>query len=322
VSEQPRPLHIWTIGDGRAGIDNQVLGLAEAIAQIMPAQLQHFVAPRPNLLSLFKAKNPMANMKPPWPDIVIGCGQASLPYTTAMRKWSDASTFCVQLQAPRRPAKQFDMIIAPAHDQLEGENTFKITGSTNRICKQKLEAAKEQFSKQIKTLLNPSLAVMIGGNSKRHKLTKPAFKKLLERLTILAASKVALMISTSRRTPGFAKRGLRRKFGKNPNVWLWTGAKRDGENPYFAFLATANAVVVTSDSTNLITEAASAGKPVLLFKLEGEDGKFADLYTDLANRNLLVPFTGSIATWDTEPFDETARAAEEVLRRFHNHLKK
>ena len=38
-SQSSRPLTIWAVSDGRAGIENQVLGLAEAIARLAPATI-------------------------------------------------------------------------------------------------------------------------------------------------------------------------------------------------------------------------------------------------------------------------------------------
>jgi len=314
-------LIIWTLSDTRIGIQNQVVGLAEAIARMIPATIQQIHVPRPNVLTPFLPAKPTTPMKPPWPDIVIGCGQASLPYSAAFRKWSGGKTLVVQLQNPRHGLKRFDLIIAPEHDRLEGENVFSIIGSTHRICGQKLNDAKTQFADQLDTLPKPRIAVLIGGKSKRHQLTKPLLKTLCDQLDALAEANISLMISTSRRTPGFARRRLRRKFKSRSNVWFWSGAKSDGPNPYFAYLASADAIIVTSDSTNMLCEAATTSAPVLLFRLEGSDGKFADLYAALEKQDQLRPFTGALTSWDVPPFDETRRAAEEVLRRLHDHLK-
>ena len=38
-SSNGRPLSIWAVSDGRAGIESQVLGLAEAVARLTPAEI-------------------------------------------------------------------------------------------------------------------------------------------------------------------------------------------------------------------------------------------------------------------------------------------
>jgi len=98
----------------------------------------------------------------------------------------------------------------------------------------------------------------------------------------------------------------------DPGVWVYDG---EGDNPYFAFLAAADAVLVTRDSTNMLTEAATAGKPVLTLPVAGHDGKFARLYRALQQRDYIRPFAGRLETWEVVPLGETARAAREIIDR-------
>ena len=48
--------------------------------------------------------------------------------------------------------------------------------------------------------------------------------------------------------------------------YLWDG---EGENPYFGLLGLADFLVVTCDSVNMVSEAASTGKPVYVADLPG-----------------------------------------------------
>ena len=59
--------------------------------------------------------------------------------------------------------------------------------------------------------------------------------------------------------------------------FVWDGT---GENPYYAFLAAADAIVTTEDS---VTEAAGTGKPVYVQRLKGGStriGRFHQLMRD------------------------------------------
>ncbi len=321
MSRAPGKLNIWTVTDGRAGIAAQAEGLAGAIAALVPAHIKNITVEK-KLLSGGKAGKPTHDMQPPWPDIYIGCGRASLPYGRAIGGWSEGKTLSVQLQDPRRALSSFDLIIPPTHDALSGANVFSIIGAPNTITPKALAAAQETFTETLDAFPAPRLAVLLGGKSKRHNFTKPLLKKLCRDLDTLIERKVSLLISTSRRTPDFVIRRLRRRYGKNPKVWLWTGHAKDGPNPYLAFLAAADAVLVSNDSTNLLTEAASAGKPILMLSLDGKDEKLKQLYDDLAQRGHVRAFTGALATWPVEPLDETARAAKEVVRRLYQHWQK
>ncbi len=312
-------LVIWTVDDGRIGLANQTAGLANAIGALVPAKVQAFVARR-QLISFGWAGKPAPGMDAPWPDICIGCGRASIPIVRGIRRWSGGKTLTVQLQNPRCRPSRFDLVIPPEHDELKGENVFSILGSPTRITPALLKVKADEFSNKMNRFPRPHLAVALGGNSKHHKFTAKARKRLIKSLQGLLVNQVSLLITTSRRTPRHVIRALRRQFTDQEQVWFWANEDKDGPNPYLAFLQEADAVLVTNDSTNMLIDAASVGRPILLFSLEGTDKKFNQLYDALAGKGLARPFTGSLATWPVEPLDETRRAAKEVLRRLYARL--
>ncbi len=316
MTTPPGKLEVWTIDDGRAGLANQTQGLAEALDRLIPANIHSHVVKK-KLISFGVAGSPAPGMDAPWPDICIGCGRASIGYMRAMRKWSGGRTLTVQLQDPRVNPSDFDLVIPPQHDGLQGDNVFPILGAPVRVTPEVLQDAQKQFADKMVRFPGPRLAVVLGGNSRHHKFTKKGSKRLVKSLQGLLGNQVSLLITTSRRTPKFVIKALRRQYGKKDHVWLWDNEKTDGPNPYFAFLQAANAVLVTNDSTNMLTEAASTGKPILLFSLKGKDAKFEKLYDALAGKGLARPFTGSLATWPVEGLDETGRAAKEVVRRLY-----
>lgn len=317
----PKPLLVWVVTDGRAGIENQARGLAEAIREIYPCDIRRVVVPRSPMSMQRTLKAPPAGMEAPWPDVWIGCGRASLRYSAGVRQWSGGQTFVVQLQNPRRPLDLFDMVIAPDHDAVDGDNVLSITGATNRVSATQLARAKEEFADELAKYPAPRLAVLLGGNSKRHKFSRANADELIRHLLKLQNSGYSLLITASRRTPKSIAKRLKKAFRKKGTTWLWLGSKSDGPNPYFAFLAAADAILATNDSSNLLSEAASAGKPVMVYRLEGEDGRLAHLYEALEDTGRAQLFRGAFTTWTTEPLNENRRAANEVLRRLHAHLK-
>jgi len=317
----------WVVSDGRRGIENQALGLAEAVARLTPLTIERRIAPRregwraeisgrfqaPKLEELATSDGapPLSNAAP---NLWIACGRATLAYSEHARDWFAGLTMVVQAQDPRRPLWPYDLIVPPLHDNLSGDNVFSILGSPNRICDDWLAAGAARFADALVTPPGPRAAVLIGGDSKRHTLTPKVMKDIISGLEGALAQSWSLLITTSRRTPDFAVSALRARFKDDPSVWLWTG-DADGDNPYDAFLAAADIVLVTKDSTNMITEAASAGKPTLLLPMAGEDGKFAALYDELTARGLTKPFTGELKPWPVEPLRETDRAAAQIVKR-------
>ena len=116
----------------------------------------------------------------------------------------------------------------------------------------------------------------------------------------------------SRRTPEPAQALLTARLRHLPGM-IWNG---EGENPYFAFLAAADFILVTEDSTNMATEAAATGKPVFIVKLDGHSLKFRLFHEALELQGAARPFGGAFHGWTYQPLAETDRLAAEVLRRY------
>jgi len=319
-AQQP-PLTIWAVSDGRAGIEAQAEGLALAVARLRPAEVSvKRIAWKPpfgrlpwRLIPPRLALEAASGMAPPWPDIWIAAGRATLPLSTRIRRWSDGRTFVVQTQDPRTDLKPFDLVIPPAHDGLEGPNVFPILGAPNRLTPERLAAELARFESRVEALPRPRIALIVGGTSKAFDLPPARAAQMgAEIARAVAASGGSLLTSFTRRTPEPARRILTKSLSALPG-WIWDGT---GDNPYFAFLAAADAILVTEESTNLATDAAATGKPVHVLAMTGGSAKFARFHADLAARRITRPFTGALETGSYPPLDETNRAARELLWRF------
>lgn len=311
TSQPPPSKLVWAISDGRAGLEAQVVGLAEAIGlpyvtKVVQPRWPWTMLPVTLWPSPFKALGRgSSTLAPPWPDIVIGCGWRSIPYMLAIKRLSGGKTLTVQTQDPRIRPDLFDVVVAPEHDRTRGGNVFSILGSPNRITQEKLKAAAEVWRPQFETLPSPRVAVLIGGTSKAYRLTPARMREIAEDLKALQKSGASLLITTSRRTGAEQSRVLAEAM-RGTGAYLWTG---DGPNPYFGMLGLADAILVTADSTNMITEAASTGKPVHILPLLRGSLKFGRFHEALVDRGIARPFSGRLEKWSYPPLAETARAA-------------
>ena len=320
------PFSIWAVSDGRSGIETQALGLAEAVARQVadtrrPVDLtvkrvawNSWIGRLPSGFNIMPRRwvSPESGIAPPWPDLWIGAGRASLPLSVRMRRWSEGRTFVVQVQDPRRALRLFDLVIPPKHDRIQGDNVFPITGAPHRVTAERLSQDYEKFRDRLEALPGPRVAVLVGGKSKAFDLTPAraeALATILERA--LYQEQGSLLMTFSRRTPEAARRILTEKLARRPGM-IWDG---EGPNPYFAFLAAADFIAVTEDSTNMATEAASTGKPVFILRMDGQSVKMRRFHEDLEARGAARPFGDHFYRWTYEPLAETDRAAAEIVRR-------
>jgi mitochondrial fission protein ELM1 len=80
-------------------------------------------------------------------------------------------------------------------------------------------------------------------------------------------------------------------------------------------LGLAEAVVVTEDSVNMLSEAATSGLPLHIFRLSRTSPKIAAFCADLIARGAARPFEGRIQQWRYTPLGEADRIAAEVVAR-------
>jgi uncharacterized protein len=228
-----------------------------------------------------------------------------------VKRASGGGAFWVQIQDPRFARGEIDLIVAPQHDPASGDNVFRTLGAVHRVTSEKLRADAARWAPIFGALPHPLVAVLIGGDNAVYRLTEERFAALCDRLVALAKSGVGLIITPSRRT-GDAQRAMLQKRLAGQNVFIWDG---NGDNPYFAMLGTADAIIVTADSVSMISEAASTGKPVHIIELEGGSAKFARFHQAMRDAGITRTFNGTLETWDYAPLDDTARAAAEIRRR-------
>ena len=311
---------IWAVHDGKIGMANQTLGLAEAVAPALGGTVVEkslvlrapwrWLPPHAWLAPLAALDPRGDRLAPPWPDVLISCGRLVAAPARAAKHASGGRIFWVQVQDPGYASGDADLIVMPRHDGDGGANAFVTLGAVHRVTPARLADGARRFGPSLARLKRPLVAVLLGGDNRVYRLTAARLSTLIEQLVALTKQGYGIAVTTSRRSgPGLASQ-LRQAL---PNAFIWSG---DGDNPYFGLLALADAVVVTADSVNMVSEAATTGKPVHIVELDGGSAKFTRFHTAMRAANATRPFTGTIERWSYPPLDDTARAAVEVARRF------
>jgi mitochondrial fission protein ELM1 len=305
----------WIVTDGKAGMENQCLGLAEALG-LAP------IVKRVKLRSPWKQLSPFLRhglsfahsadgdaIAPPWPDLLIATGRASIPASLYARRASGRKTFTVQLQNPVIDPSRFDLVVVPRHDALMAPNVMTTRGSLHRVSPEMLQREREKLAPHITHLPAPRIAVLIGGSNSVYQLTPREMQPLVEQLANLPdVMDGSLMVTPSRRT-GEDNLAILQKALKDKLAYVWNG---QGANPYYGMLALADYIIVTCDSVNMASEACTTGKPVYVIDLPGGSDKFRRFHQSLRDDGLTRKFEGKLERYSYTPLNDVQLVANRI----------
>lgn len=313
-----RAAGVVAITDGAAGNERQALSLALAL-RVSPRVLRialrapwRWFGPgfvRGASLSVLRWQWQTLSM--PWPALAIGCGRHAAVLTRALREASGGATFAVQILDPRIDPRHFDLVVAPRHDALQGDNVIQTMGSLNPIDDAWLTDAKAEFA-TLQQLPQPRTAVLVGGLRRGLDTDAAWFDALIARLEQWhARDGGSMLITTSRRTPPQWRERLRGAF-KNGTTCFW-GGEADGANPYPGYLAVADRIVVTPDSVNMLSEACATGAPVFTSIPKDPPAKLAAFHAELSDQGWLHDVHAEFSGWrQPPPLREMATVASKV----------
>lgn len=311
----------WIITDGKAGMDVQARGVADALGltyvmkRVEPRGLWRMTAPWGPVAPSERFGKPGAAFEPPWPAVAIATGRASIPYIRALKRKAGPGTFTVVLQDPKTGPRTADLVCVPAHDRLRGPNVLTTLTAPHSFTAARLAALRAAPPPEIAALPAPRIAVVLGGKNAVYKFTDADDERLEVALRSLAALGASFLVTPSRRThPRLIERVDKATRGA-PRI-LWRG---EGANPYADFLANADALVVTADSVNMTGEACATGKPVYVFHPSRGSDKFRRFHAALEGHGAARPLPDRVEqlpAWTYEPLDSAATIAAEIERRW------
>lgn len=309
-----RPVRAWVLTDGKAGDETQCIAVAEALGLVPEIRR---VAPRPPFLWFMpwgpvdpreRPDRPGSPVAPPFPDLVVASGRRAVPYLRAIRRGSGGASYTVFLKDPRTGPGTADLIWAPSYDRIRGPNVVTSLTSPHRVTAARLAEARLDGDARLAALAPPRVAVLVGGDGRHGRYGPADVARLVGQLRSLAASGASLMITTSRRTSGDLASALR-DLASTSRGYMWDGRE---PNPYLAMLALADAVVVTQDSANMVSEAVATGAPVLVFEPASSSRRNRLFARDLAARGCVRSFGGKLERFSYEKLDSTPMIAQAV----------
>ena len=265
----------WLLTSHKIGDNNQVLALAETLG--WPYETKTIVRVENRLTSKLIYKQLLgvtlagidrlcsSQLEPPWPDLVISASRANEMVARWIGKMSGGHTRLVHIGRPKGPLNAFDLIITtPQYFLPERNNILNNELPLHRVTPGRLQKFATKWQPRLSHLKRPYTAVLVGGDAGKLVLTRETGCRLGQRVNDLSlASGGSVLVTTSARTPPAAFNELLRQLTVPAHIYRWNDGADD--NPFYAYLALADQLVVTAESTSMLAEASATGKPLLMF---------------------------------------------------------
>ena len=328
---------IWVMSDGTLGMRFQAIALGKALQNIdvLRSKLDDIIIKPPWLL---RHMPKLAKILPlAWlramiepslpvkldlflpPTIVITCGRRTAGLSIAMQRLGKVDTnsancvkriHTIHIQDPRLSSKNFDVLIVPQHDRVRGPNVVTSMASLNRLNNANIKNAAIELDSKWTKLPAPRVAVLLGGNNRRYKISMAMINKMAAQLRKFATSTgTSLALIPSQRAPTELLDNLTKSLTLVPHAL----ANPKDKNPYPGILGIVEATIVTSDSVNLTSEAAITGKPVFIAKWQDETGRIGSFHAAMMKAGHTMPLDNSALDAKFIPLDEMPKIIKKVV---------
>ena len=246
-------------------------------------------------------------------DVIISCGRKSVIPSIFIKKNSKKKVFNIHIQDPKVSLDNFDVVVVPQHDSLSGNNVISTKGAIHYLTIQGINENKGYLSSKVKSG-KEVVTLILGGPNKYYKYTRENIENVFLKVSKnFIKNNFQLIVVPSMRTPKDIIKFANEHYGKDHLV-----INEVDKKAYLSALGLSKFIVVTCDSSSMISEAAITGKPIYVADIPATKNdyrfrKFISLFKEL---NIIRILDSKIENWSYEGLDEANRVAKEIKNKF------
>ena len=304
--------------EGMHGMVSQVEGLAKALnldfihEKIELNNFWKFLPPKITPTKNFVFKNEIDE----YFNVVISCGRKSVIPSIYLKNKYKSKIINIHIQDPKVSLNNFDFVVVPEHDGLTGDNVLTTKGAIHYLTKDELVLSQNY----LKLKIDPKkkiVSFIIGGPNKYYSyddnIMDNVFLKIKKNFI---QNNYQAIIIPSMRTPKKIIEKAQNYFDKNqiviPNV---------DKKAYLSSLQLADHIVVTCDSTSMISEAAITGKPIYVAQMPTtkDNQRFKDFFKLFETLNIIKNLDTSVEDWNYQKLDEIQRVSSYIKEKIDKH---
>ncbi len=249
-------------------------------------------------------------------DLIISCGRKSVIPSIHLKNILNKKVFNIHIQDPKVNLNHFDFIVAPEHDAIKGQNVINTKGAIHYLTENEIYESKDYLNSFIKKDERRIWTLIMGGPTKYYDYSIKNIENIFIILDgLLKKHNFQLVIIPSMRTPVEIINYAKKYFGDHHTVIMDVDKKA-----YLSALGIAENIIVTCDSSSMISEAALTGKPIYIANIPPKKDdkrfqKFRNLFSELnITKNLGV----EVENWSYQKLDETNRVANIIKQKIYS----
>jgi len=304
--------------EGMHGMVSQVEGLAKALdldfihEKIELNNFWKFLPPKVTPAKSFVFKNKLEEHF----NIVISCGRKSVIPSIYLKKKHKNKIINIHIQDPKVSLKNFDFVVVPEHDGLTGKNVLTTKGAIHYLTKDELVLSQNY----LKSKINPKkkiVSFIIGGPNKYYSYDDNVVDNIFLNIKKnFIQNNYQAIIIPSMRTPEKIIENAKNYFDNNQIIIPSVDKKA-----YLSSLQLADHIVVTCDSTSMISEASLTGKPIYVAQMPAikKNHRFKDFFELFESLNIIKNLGTPLEVWNYQKLDETQRVSSYIKGKIEKH---
>ena len=248
-------------------------------------------------------------------DIVISCGRKSVIPSIYLKKKYKDKIMNIHIQDPKVSLNNFDYVVVPQHDSLNGNNVITSIGAIHYLKQDELD----QNENYLKNKINKEkiISLIIGGPNKYYNYNDKSIGEIFTKIQKnFIDNGYQLIVIPSMRTPQKIINKATNYFDKNQVI-----INNVDKKAYLSSLKLADYIVVTCDSTSMISEAAITGKPIYVAQMTPikKNYRFEKFFNLFRSLNIIRNLESSVEKWNYEKLNETDKVSDHIKKKFKDY---
>ena len=303
--------------EGMHGMISQVEGLAKALdldfihEKIELGNFWKLIPPKITPVQNFVFKN---NIEEKF-DIVLSCGRKSVIPSIFLKRKFGKKIMNIHIQDPKVSLNNFDFVVIPEHDGISGKNVITSKGAIHYLRNSELD----QNINYLKPQVNKKKVVtfIAGGPTKYYDYSEKVINEIFLKIDKNFISRgFQLIFIPSMRTPQNIIDLAKNYFDKD-QIIITEVDKR----AYLSSLKLSDYIVVTCDSTSMISESAITGKPIYVAQMPSikKNERFMKFFQLFKSLNIIKDLSDKVEDWNYEKLNETDRISSYIKDKIKNY---